>query len=631
MSPRQNLSVNTKVFSHTSSVRQERSAFSASEMSPRPLSALPADFNPEEFRINLMQQISDKLESGLDRHFSQLVSATAAVLPLSPATSEHDGSGSTGEESTIHRLKKLLRSTAAELERVKDKNRELQETNYKLELQRMEATHQVSRLQDFELNNQLLLFKIKELEPCASSVESLETSSMNGHRTHHRRSNSTTSAINPQNQHVQRLMREIVSLKAERDALKIKSWELEKKPFAQQHQQRPPHFVDLENERNRLVEELGAKTVAMEELLNKNDILMLRAKEYEKRVWELEGQCAALEQECASLPKIRSDLVEMEARAVAADALVEKLQDMEGQVTVVKNLQDRIQELETSNAELDHSNWDLAERANVANNQLALLTKEFESFRSKDRDDRRLEYLVNKNRELETLLAEQAMISPDYKGEFERVSVELEKVKVRLPQLEGQAKQVALLRSKILQLEKQIATMEELEPRLEEIQKLHDRNVFLESELGELEQLRARELELEGELEEATARLAQLDTNRSRVASLSGARTPSSHSRSSSMTQYNPALFQEGLENSLSLNLTGSEQSFGRGTSQSMSPIKTTTASVWPSGRSSAGFSAKRMSTSSITSPDPAPANGLNGPGVEIQNASNSSSETPEL
>jgi hypothetical protein len=325
----------------------------------------------------------------------------------------------------------------------------------------------------------------------------------------------------------------------------------------------------------------------------------------------------------------------MEARAVAADALVEKLQDMEGQVTIVKNLQDRIQELETSNAELDHSNWDLAERANVANNQLALLTKEFESFRSKDRDDRRLEYLVNKNRELETLLAEQAMVSPDYKGEFERVSVELEKVKVRLPQLEGQAKQVALLRSKILQLEKQITTMEELEPRLEEIQKLHDRNVFLESELGELEQLRARELELEGELEEATARLTQLDTNRSRVASLSGARTPSSHSRSSSMTQYNPALFQEGLENSLSLNLTGSEQpqlqSFGRRTSQSMSPIKTTTASAWPSGRSSAGFSAKRMSTSSITSSDPAPANGLNAPGVEIQNASNSSSEMPEL
>lgn len=618
-SPRQILSVNTKVLS---SMSMRPSTFSASDMSPRPQSALPADFT-EEFRNNLIRQISDNIESKMDRHFSQLVSA--AALPLSPATSDHDGP--TTDDSIVLQLKKLLRNTTTELERVKGKNQELREDNHKLELQRLEATHQVERLHDIELNNQVLLSRIKELESCpsASSVDSLETSSMNGHghrtqQQQHKRNSSTASASHlvSQTQHIQRLMREVASLKAERDALKITSWELEKKPFAQQHQQRPPHFVDLENERNRLVEELGAKTVAMEDLWNKNEALLLRAKEYEKRVWELEGQCSALEQECKTLPKIRSDLVEMEARVVAADALVEKLQDMEGQVTVVKTLQDRIHELETTNAELDHSNWDLSERLNVANNQLALLTKEFETFRSKDKDDRRLEFLANKNRELETLLAEQAKISPDYKNEFEQVSVELEKVKVRMPQLEGQAKQVTLLRSKVLQLEKQIKTMEELHPQLEEIQKLHERNTFLENELGELEALRAREMELEGELEEAKVLLKQLDTNKTRVASLSGAHAPSTRARSASVSQYNPTLFEHGEENSSGLQVKTSSlpqspselQSPNRRTSQSMSPLKTTVAPAWPSGRRSASLSIKRMSISSLA--DLSLANGSN-------------------
>ncbi|KAF9348977.1 hypothetical protein BGX26_012657, partial [Mortierella sp. AD094] len=615
LNPRQSLTVNTKAFSPSTLLRQDRSTF-GSEMSPRPMSALPVDFNPEEFRINIMRQISDQLETGLDRHFSQLVSASAA-LPLSPATSDHDGSGTNSEENTVSLLKKQLRSTTAELDRVKGKNQELREANHKLELQHMEATHQVARLQDFELNNQFLLSRVKELESCASSVDSMETSSMNGHRGQHQRNSSTASNGTQQSQHIQRLMREVAALTAERDALKIKSWELEKKPYAQQHQQRPAHFVDLENERNRLVEELGAKTVAMEDLWNKNEALMVRAKEYEKRVWELEGQCAALEEECAALPKIRSDLIEMEARAVAADTLVEKMQDMEGQVALVKSLQDRIHELETTNAELDHSNWDLSERLNIANNQHALLTKEFESFRSKDKDDRRLEFLANRNRELEALLAEQAKISPDYKEEFERVSVELEKIKVRLPQLEGQSKQVALLRSKTLQLEKQIKTMEELEPRLEEIQTLHERNLFLENELGELEQLRAREMELEAELNDSKARLAQLETNKTRVASLSGIRSPG-RARSGSVAQHNPSLFQEGDENASVLNIrTGSPvQSLSRRTSLSgnsapMSPSRAQSASAWPSGRSSMNLTVKRVSSSSTASSNSALVNGV--------------------
>ncbi|KAG0301767.1 hypothetical protein BGZ97_002626 [Linnemannia gamsii] len=596
----QGLTVNTKAMSPSSFMRQDRSTFAttASELSPMPLSALPADFNPDEFRINLVRQITDKLETGLDRHFSQLVSATtSAALPLSPATSDHDGSGTataggTGADSTttINNLKKLLRTTTAELERVKGKNQELRESNHKLELQHMEATHQRAPHQ------------------------------------HHNRSSSTASNGALQSQNIQRLMREIATLKSERDALKIRSWELEKKPYAQQHQQRPAHFVDLENERNRLVEELGAKTVAMEDLWNKNEGLMVRAKEYEKRVWELEGQCAALEEECAALPTLRSDLVEMEARAVAADALVEKTHDIEGQLALVKSLQDRMQELETTNAELDHSNWDLSERLNIAINQHTLLTKEFESFRSMDEGGRRLEFLANRNRELETLLAEQAKISPDYKDEYERVAVELEKVKVRMPQLEGQAKQVALLRSKTLQLEKQIKTMEELEPRLEEIQNLHERNLFLESELGELEHLRAREMELENELEESKARLMQLETNKARMASFSGLKSasPGSRVRSGSVAtaQPNPTLFHEGDENASELNVrSGSpiqqqpshfQKPLSRRTSQSIGsadygygvPMSPTTkgASAWPSGRSSMSMSVNRTSTSSNSS-----------------------------
>ncbi|KAF9276850.1 hypothetical protein BGZ68_009703 [Mortierella alpina] len=608
------LSVNTKVQSPSAMMRQDRSTFGGSELSsPLPISAVPADFNPEEFRINLMRQISDKLETGLDRHFSQLVSATAAALPLSPATSDHDGgSGGATADEAAHQLKKLLRNATAELERVKLKNQELRETNHKLELQHMEASHQVARLQDFELNNQFLLSRVKELESCASSVDSVETSSMNGHR--HQRHSSTAGNMTQQSQHIQRLMREVASLTSERDALKIRSWELEKKPYAQQHQQRPAHFVDLENERNRLVEELGAKTVAMEELWNKNETLMVRATEYEKRVWELEGQCAALEEECTALPTIRSDLVEMEARAVAADALVEKMQDMEGQVALVKNLQDRIQELETTNAVLDHSNWDLSERLNIANNQHTLLTKEFESFRSKDKDDRRLEFLATRNRELEGLLAEQAKISPDYKDEYERVSAELEKIKIRMPQLEGQAKQVALLRSKTLQLEKQIKTMEELEPRLEEMNKLHERNLFLEGELGELENLRAREMELEGELEEAKTRLSQLETSKSRMASFSGLKqAPGSRARSGSMAQHSPSLFQEGDESASGLNIrSGSPvQQQPQSTIQPLSRRTSQSASAWPSGRSSMSLPRNRVSTSSNASSTSALTNGV--------------------
>ncbi|GJJ71813.1 hypothetical protein EMPS_04170 [Entomortierella parvispora] len=543
----QPLSVNTRGLSSNNLIRQDRPIF----ITDSPLTAtgsFPAtttgsDFNPEEFRNNIMQQISDKLETDLDRHFSQLVSATSS-LPLSPATSDFKigspSNSSTGpsasEEATILQLRNLLRHTNSELDRLKDKNQELREVNHKLELKHLEAVHQVSRLQDFELNNQFLQSRVKELEasnsPLGSSVGSADSAPSGlGQR-----------SINGANNHqISKLMQDIASLISERDALKIRAWELEKKPFSlPPHEARPAHFVDLENERSRLIEELGVKTVAMEELWNKNEALMVRAKEYEKRVWELEGQVAALEAECAALPRIRSDLVEMEARAVAADALVDKLQDMEGQVALVKNLQDRIQELETTNAELDHSNWDLSERLNIANNQHALLSKEFESFRSKDKDDRRIEFLTTRNRELETLLAEQsASGQPDFKAEFERASSELEKIKIRMPQLEGQAKQVALLRSKTLHLEKQIKTMEQLEPRLEEMQQLHERNLFLEGELGELEHLRAREMELEHELEDSKARLIQLETNKTRLNSFSGLKQlQQTRGRSGSVAQH---------------------------------------------------------------------------------------------
>jgi len=539
----------------------------------------------------------------------------------------------------------MLHNTNAELERLKDKYQELRDTNHKLELQHLEATHQITRLQDFELNNQFLQSRVKELEASSgSSFETvLETASMDGRR----QTGNHVYSHSQQSQQTQKLMQEIASITSERDNLKIQVWDLENKPFVQQQQQeiRSAHFIDLENERNRLIEELGKKTVAMEDLLNKNEALTIRAKEYEKRVWELESQVAALEAEGASLPRTQAELVEMEARAEAADALAEKLQAMEGQLTLVKTLQERIDELETTNAELDHSNWDLNEKLSIAENQHTLLTKEFESFRSKAKDDRRLEYLTARNRELEALLAEQDKNAPSYKDEFDRVSMELEKLKVRLPQLEGQAKQVALLRSKTSQLEKQIKTMEGLEPRLGEMQQLHERNLFLEGELGELEQLRAREMELEHELEESKARLIQLETNKSRMNSFSGLKQLQTRARSGSVAQHGPPPLPFALQQQQQQvpqpppgesENSGATVDFGKfggnvplshhaRTSQvinSVDPIQSprrefppatsiggggggnSSTSTWPSGRSSMSMSnaSHRMSTSSSTS-----------------------------
>ncbi|KAG0034747.1 hypothetical protein BGZ81_003445 [Podila clonocystis] len=631
-------------------------------------SAAPStvDFDPEEFRINLMRQISDKLETGLDRHFSQIVSAASLSLPLSPDAnngSENSLSSTSAAKdpeealSTITQLKKVLRHTTTELERIKGKNQELRDENHKLELQRLEACHQVSRLQGFDLNNQFLLARVKELES-SSGVGSPMEGDLG--RADYLDTASTSSRHNGEHfgslQHVQQLMREISSLTSERDALKIRAWELEKKPFAPQ-QVRSVHYVDLENERNRLLEELGAKTVATEELWNKNEALMVRAKEYEKRVWELESQCSSLEAECSSLPLLRADLAEMEARAVAADILVTKLQDMEGQLALVKSLQHRVQELETTNAELDHSNWDLSERLNIANNQHALLTKEFESFRSKDKDDRRLEFYATRNRELEALLQDQAKASPNYKDEFDRISSEYEKVKIRLPQLEGQAKQVALLRSKTLQLEKQIKTMEQLEPRLEEMQQLNERNLFLEGELGELELLRAREMELENELEESKTRITQLESNKGRMASFSGLKQLT-RARSGSVAQQQspfvppslpaPAAGQGNEDEKEKVNaepkvITGPSP-LRRGLSISsldmvLSPTAgamrefpqasgAPTASNWPSGRSSMTMSmtTNRMSTISNASS----ASSVISNSSTIQNSKLTPSEEPE-
>ncbi|KAG0256131.1 hypothetical protein BG011_004737 [Mortierella polycephala] len=522
------------------------------------------EFDPEELGDSLVRRISDKPETGLDRHLSQLVNATTAAgdtsaVNILSSTSSRSSSPrslstvatmeSTNDDPVLAQLKKALEHTNTELDRLKEKNHTLLETNHRLERQHLEASHQVARLQDFEKRHQFLASRVKDLEANGSSRMSLsgstssssldmafETASMNGHRqsAQHGRHASIASSSSTQHhsQQIQRLQRELEALTLERDALKIKSWELERKSsFALplSTSQRSPHFIDLENERNRLLEELSQKTVAMEELYDKNEALTLRAKEYEKRVWELEGHVDTLETEIASmsasdensalLPMMRSELQAMEARVVAADTQVERLQAMEGsQVALVKSLQDRIQELETTNAELDHSNRDFSEQLNIANNQHALLTKEFESFRSKDKDDRRIEYLTARNRELELILQEQNKAQPEFKEEYERVSAELEKIKIRMPQLEGQAKQVALLRSKTLQLEKQIKTMEMLEPRLEEMQQLHERNLFLEGELGELEQLRAREMELEQELGDTKARMVQLEmTNKARM------------------------------------------------------------------------------------------------------------------
>ncbi|KAF9902821.1 hypothetical protein EC991_004518 [Linnemannia zychae] len=618
------------------------------------------EFDPEEFRDNLMRQIADKLETGLDRRFSQL--ASALPTPHSPIVSNQTSSGKVfspsdaalsvmiPEEANVSQLRTMLRTANVELERLKHKNQELHENHRQLERQHLEATHQIARLQDME-RAQSTTYSRTHGDAASASLGSpstdgraLDSASLNGGLGQRiGGSQAGKGSLADSNQTIQKLMREVAALTAERDVLKIKSWELEKKPYMQQppfHDVRSADFIDLENERNRLIEELGQKTVAMEDLWNKNEALMLRAKEYEKRVWELESQVATLEADCALLPRIRLDLVEMEARAEAADALVVKLQAMEGQVELVKNLQDRIQELETTNAELDHSNWDLSEKLNIANNQHGLLTREFESFRSKDKDDRRLEFLTNRNRELEAqLTAEQNKTTPDFKEEYERVASELEKLKLRMPQLEGQSKQVALLRSKTLQLEKQIKTMEQLEPRLEEMQQLHERNLFLEGELGELEQLRAREMELENELEAAKARVAQLETHKMRMNSFSGLKQLQNRARSGSVAQpmapfIPPALVQQqqqtqdekeneedtdggvtAIKEDLRIRTSHGLSHLARSsqTFTSVEPILSpkrefpptpTTASAWPSGRSSMSMShaSHRMSTSSNTS-----------------------------
>ncbi|KAG0272502.1 hypothetical protein BGZ95_011748 [Linnemannia exigua] len=616
------------------------------------------EFDPEEFRDNLMRQITDKLETGLDRRFSQL--ASALPTPHSPVISDQSSTGKTyslsdstlsgmmPEEANVAQLRTLLRTANVELERLKHKNQELHENHRQLERQHLEATHQIARLQDLE-RAQSTIYARTHGDASSTSLGSpstdgraLDSTSLSGGFGQRiGGGQATRGSLADSNQNIQRLMKEVAALTAERDVLKIRSWELEKKPFMQQppfHDVRSTDFVDLENERNRLIEELGQKTVAMEDLWNKNEALMLRAKEYEKRVWELESQVATLEADCALLPRIRLDLVEMEARAEAADALVIKLQAMEGQAELVKNLQDRIQELETTNAELDHSNWDLSEKLNIANNQHGLLTREFESFRSKDKDDRRLEVLTNRNRELEAqLTAEQNKAAPDFKEEYERVSSELEKIKVRMPQLEGQSKQVALLRSKTMQLEKQIKTMEQLEPRLEEMQQLHERNLFLEGELGELEQLRAREMELENELEAAKARVIQLETHKTRMNSFSGLKQLT-RARSGSVAQpmtpfIPPTLAQQQVahdekdaEEEKNGSMATTKEDLRIRTSHGLShlarssqtftpaepilspkrefPPTPTTASAWPSGRTSMSMShaSHRMSTSSNTS-----------------------------
>ncbi|OAQ25575.1 hypothetical protein K457DRAFT_755195 [Linnemannia elongata AG-77] len=411
----------SKTASPTTLLRSDRATF---DTSSTPSSSVPhnntlartasvVDFDPEVFRDNLMRQITDKLETGLDRRFSQL--ASALPTPNSPIVSGQASTGKTfspsdaalsvmiPEEANVAQLRSLLRTANAELERLRDKNQELQENHRQLERQHLEATHQIARLQDLE-RAQSTVYSRTHGDASSTSLGSpsvdgraLDSVSLNGgfsQRIGGGGFQSSRGSLAESNQTIQKLMKEVAALTSERDVLKIRSWELEKKPYMQQppfHDVRSTDFIDLENERNRLIEELGQKTVAMEDLWNKNEALMLRATEYEKRVWELESQVAALEADCALLPRIRLDLVEMEARAVAADALVVKLQAMEGQAELVKNLQDRIQELETTNAELDHSNWDLSEKLNIANNQHGLLTREFESFRSKDKDDRRLE------------------------------------------------------------------------------------------------------------------------------------------------------------------------------------------------------------------------------------------------
>ncbi|KAF9167541.1 hypothetical protein DFQ26_004313 [Actinomortierella ambigua] len=689
----QGLTVNTKAMSP----RHDRTTFAAGSpmLASAPMTAATsattttttmtaataAEFNPEEFRMEMMRQISDKLESGL----SQIVSAS---MPLSPATSDKedeqdkaggsssalgddDGASSssvstataTTSSSTSTQLKRALRMTTLENDRLKTKNQELLEDKHSLELQRVDLQHtvtrlqdQVTRLQDLEMNNQFLLSRVKELESsrASSSLDSLETgSATNGHSaSHHHHHNHSHSQSYQQQQNgsvsqsqlIQRLTHEVAALSAERDQLKIRQWQQQGAANGNNGhglEIRSAHYVALENERNRLVDELGAKTVAMESLISQNEDLDLRSDQYKKRVWELERQCVILEDEAAQVARIRADLVEMEARAVAADALVEKLQDMEGQVTLIKNLQDRIDELETTNAELDHANWDLTEKLNIANNQHLLLAKEFENFRSKDKDDRQLQFLMTRIRELEQQIQERTQTQPDYKDEYERISKELEKLRVKVPQLEGQAKQVSLMRNKIMQLEKQIKTMEEMEPRLAEMQHMHERNLFLENELGELEMLRARELELETQVDELKARVAQLDQNKLSLSRMNSFRQQQQHgrARSGSMAplplslqlhqqqqQQLPETLGEELmmttssplaSPSLQRTLSSSQKmtdfrpmSFEAGMPMATSPKSpkasnmstVSTASAWPSGRSSMSLTTNRMSTSSSTS-----------------------------
>ncbi|KAG0228384.1 hypothetical protein BGW42_002228, partial [Actinomortierella wolfii] len=660
----QGLTVNTKPMSP----RHDRSTFAVespmltsttTSITTAATTTTTAEFNPEEFRMEVMRQISDKLESGL----SQIVSAS---LPLSPATSDKedepekgktssaagddDGastcSATTGaSSSTTAQLKRALRITHVEIERLKLKNQELLEEKHSLELQRVDLQHtvarlqdQVVRLQDLEMNNQFLLSRVKDLESsrASSSLDSLETrSATNGHTSHPQHHNYASSQNgSSQEQLIQRLTQEVATLTAERDQLKIRQWQQQGAANGVMgvNEIRSAHYVDLENERNRLVDELGAKTVAMEALYNSNEELQMRARGYQKRVLELERQCAVLEEENAQVARIRADLVEMEARAVAADALVEKLQDMEGQVTLIKNLQDRINELETTNAELDHNNWRLTEELNVASNQHLLLTKEFENFRSRDKDDRQLQILQTRIRELEQQLQEKTATQPDYKEEYERVSTELEKLRLRQPQLEGQAKQVSLMRSKILALEKQIKTMEEMEPRLAEMQQLNERNLFLENELGELEMLRARELELETQIDELKARLAQLDQNKISLSRMNSFRQQQQHGRARSgsmaplplslqlhqqqhvteeeMMTGSP-LASPSLQRTAQKSADYRQMSFESGlvATSPKSPMASgngmstvSTASAWPSGRSSMSMTTNRMSTSSSTS-----------------------------
>ena len=97
--------------------------------------------------------------------------------------------------------------------------------------------------------------KFKRWKTDSESLDQvLETASMNGQRHHSRHgsslmnSGSGSAGSIQQNLQIQRLQREVETLGSERDALKIRMWELEKRPYTQQqHQQsiRTVHFIDL--------------------------------------------------------------------------------------------------------------------------------------------------------------------------------------------------------------------------------------------------------------------------------------------------------------------------------------------------------------------------------------------------